>query len=324
MSSEVAVESSGLTSVCVIIVNWNSGDLLQRCLASVESQTLQPRRVLVFDNASVDGSLERARAGFPRVEFIASAENAGFARANNLCVQRCTDCDWIFLLNPDAFPAPDCLENLLAEARKAPDLDCFAPLILQEQAPDKIDSAGDCYRLSGIALHRLHGLPRTMAGEATEVFSPCAAAALYRRAAFVECGGFDESYFAYYEDVDLGFRMQLRGFRTMFTPGAVVHHVGGGTTGGGGNVHSVFHGQRNFIVTWFKDMPAALFWPGLPLHLWAILKGLARGVRYGQGILMLRATWLAFMSLPRYLAARQSVQSQRRISAASLKRVMAA
>lgn len=313
-----------MTSLAVIVVNWNAGKMLLRCLDAIMGQTMAPTRILVFDNASTDGSLNEARARYPVIETVVSAENVGFARANNACVNLCADCEWILLLNPDAFLAPDCLAVLSDAAEKSPQVDVFAPLVLQDHAPDLIDSAGDCYRLSGIALHRWRGLPRKVAQVDIEVFAATAAAGMYRRSAYLACGGFDESYFAYYEDVDLGFRLRLRGYHAKLVSAAVVRHVGGGTTGGSGNAHARYHGQRNLIVTYAKDMPATLFWIGLPLHIFVVLRGLVRGVMDGHGILTIKATIHALTAMPSTWIVRRAIQANRTVSVANLRRIMSA
>ena len=100
-----------------------------------------------------------------------------------------------------------------------------------------------------------------------EIFAPCAAAALYRRAAFLEAGGFDEHFFCYMEDVDLGFRLRLLGYRCGYAPAAIVHHVGSGTTGAR-SPFTVYHGHRNLVWTYVKNMPTPWFWLYLPCLLY--------------------------------------------------------
>lgn len=301
--------------VGVIIVNWNSGELLGRCLAALAAQTRVPERVIVIDNASADGSLEAARQTFPRFEYIQNTGNTGFAAANNQAVEHCADCAWICLLNPDAFPEPDWLENLVRASVDHPGVAVFASLILRDDSAKLIDSAGDCYLRTGVALHRLMGgnAEQAMNTKPGEVFSASAAAAMYRREAFVTAGGFDAAYFTFYEDVDLGFRMRLLGYRCLLVPGAVVRHVGGGTTGGSGSVLSMYYGQRNFILTFFKDMPSPLLWRYLPGHLVAIARGIARGFRHGCGGPMLRATGAALAALPDCLRRRRAIQGRRKV-----------
>lgn len=311
-----------MTAAALIIVNWNGGELLERCLRRVFAQTRRPDRVLVVDNASTDGSLQEAQAQFPSAEFVCNRINAGFARGNNLAVACCADCEWICLLNPDAFPDAQWLAKLLRAAADNPGYDCFASLILKDGRNETIDSAGDTYRKRGIALHRFHN--RILAETAADVrvpspvFSACAAAAMYRRSVFMEAGGFDESYFAFYEDVDLGFRFLLSGYKTLFVPDAVVYHRGGGTTGGEDSDAGAYYGQRNFILTYFKNMPSPILWRAMPAHLWAIVRGLARGFAHGRGLLLLKATFGAILQLPRCLHERMRIQSSRRISAKEL------
>ena len=137
------------------------------------------------------------------------------------------------LLNPDAFPEPDWLEALLVAAESNPGFDVFDSKLVNAGNPTVLDGAGDAYHLSGLAWRMGHGSPVPTSGEyEREVFSPCAAAALYRRSALSETGGFDEEYFCYVEDVDLGFRLRLAGHNAMYVLDAGVHHVGSATTGG--------------------------------------------------------------------------------------------
>lgn len=302
--------------IAVIIVNWHSGELMRECLTHLQRQTRSPDRVLVYNNDGND-ALEQAKSEFPFVEWLGDGTNVGFARANNLCAARLHDCEWVCLLNPDAFPEPDWLATLLRTARSQPQYDCLASLLLQQRDPDLIDSAGDEWRRNGIGLHRLQGRRTREAMNDLKsprpVFAACGAAAMYRRRVFLECGGFDETLFAFYEDVDLGARLRLAGHETLLVPDAVVHHAGGGATGGPGNPLAAYYGQRNFILTYVKDMPGYLFWLYLPSHLWAIARGIGRGCLDGRPWLLLKATGAALLRLPYCLRARRRVQAARRV-----------
>jgi GT2 family glycosyltransferase len=154
------------------------------------------------------------------------------------------------------------------------------------------------------------------------VFAPCAAAALYRRDALVKVGGFDESYFAYLEDVDLGFRLRLAGYRCLYVPDAVVRHVGSATTGGQRSDFSVYHGHRNLVWTYFKNMPWPLFWLYLPQHILLNFVSIVYFALRGQGRVILRAKWDALKGLPRILKERRRIQKSRRVSSSELRRVM--
>ena len=130
-----------------------------------------------------------------------------------------------------------------------------------------LDGTGDAYHMSGLVWRMGHGMPVSSdTGKDYEVFSPCAAVAFYRRSAMQKIGGFDEEYFCYVEDVDLGFRLRLAGFRCLYVPKSVAHHVGSGATGGQHSDFAAYHGHRNLVWTFVKDMPGILFWALLPLH----------------------------------------------------------
>jgi GT2 family glycosyltransferase len=268
-------------SVAAVVVNWNGGDDLRRSVQSLLSQTRHPERIILVDNASSDRSLAALASLSGSIEIVRLDRNTGFAAANNLAIRQVTDCEWIALLNPDAFAEPDCLAALLAAAAEHPEFSFFASRLLNSADPHVLDGAGDSYHLTGLARRRGHG--RSASGRyltAEEVFSSCAAAALYRRDALLEVGGFDESFFCYMEDVDLGFRLRLRGHRCLYVPTAVVHHVGSGTTGKNSDV-SIYYGHRNLVWTFFKNMPlpllAVLLLPHVLMNVFAVVWFVARG-----------------------------------------------
>lgn len=253
-------------SVAVIIVNWNAGELLVRCLSAVSRQTVQPKQIFVVDNASSDGSCDTVASHFPDVTLICLDQNTGFAAANNLAVQRADGCEWVALLNPDAFPESTWLEKLLTAAKNRPEYTFFGSRMLMADAPDRLDGVGDVYHVSGLVWREGHGM--LASGnflEEREIFSPCAAAALYRRDAFLDAGGFDEDYFCYIEDVDLGFRLRLLGHRCLYVPEAIVTHKGAALTGKASDF-SVYHGHRNLVWTYIKNFPKPWFWLYLPQH----------------------------------------------------------
>lgn len=297
-------------NVIVIIVNWNSQQLLARCLRHLELQTVPPARVLVVDNASSDDSLAGAEA-FKNVTVLKMSTNLGFAAGNNVGLAECTS-EFVALLNPDAFPEPDWLERLCAAAAVYPDVAAFGSRQMCQASPNVLDGIGDSYHMSGLMWRERHGMQQQTSDLVTrQIFSPCAAAALYRRQPLVEIGGFDEDYFCYVEDVDLGFRLRLAGHKAMYVPEAVVHHVGSATTGGQRSNFSVYHGHRNLVWTFVKNMPGALFWFLLPLHLLLNLGTVVWIVARGQAGVILRAKWDAVKGLPRAWAKRKQIQAGR-------------
>lgn len=307
----------------MVIVNWNGESFLDRCLAALLVQTVTPYAIILVDNASRDGSLEIVRR-FPSVRLISQEANTGFARGNNLVIDAASDeSEWIALINPDAFADPRWLEALLAAAESHPEFDVFGSKLVNAADSSLLDGTGDAYHISGLAWRTAHGVPVATLGESGgEIFSPCAAAALYRRSALLDVGGFDEDFFCYAEDVDLGFRLRLAGYRCLYVPQSVAHHVGSGTTGGQHSDFSVYHGHRNLVWMFVKDMPGLLFWMLLPLHVALNLVSIVWFALRGQGRVILRAKWDAVLGLPKMWRKRQQIQAARVASVGDIWRVL--
>jgi GT2 family glycosyltransferase len=311
-----------MTRVAVVIVNLNGGSLLARALDALAAQTLAPARVIVVDNASTDGSADGLEDRHPGTEVIRLRENVGFAAGNNVGVAAADGCEWVALLNPDAFPEPDWLATLVAAAEANPDFTFFGSRLLCADAPEELDGAGDILHVSGMAWRRYHGDPAAgTALEREEIFSPCAAAALYHRDAFIGVGGFDETYFCYFEDTDLSYRLRLAGHRCLYVPEAVVHHVGSAIAGVESDF-TVYHSFRNLVWTWVKNTPRPLFWLYLPQLV--LVQGLLLGAfaLRGRPGVILRAQRDALRGLPRVLRERRVIQEMRSVGSGDLRRVM--
>ncbi|MEM9496064.1 MAG: glycosyltransferase family 2 protein [Pseudomonadota bacterium] len=280
-------------AVSVIIVNYNAGASLARCLAHLSRQTDRNFSVTVVDNASTDDSIECAKASPQPFMLIEAGENIGFAAANNLAARKATG-KWLAFLNPDAYPADDWLAAFRVGAEKYPWADAFGSLQIMADAPEVIDGVGDVCSAFGITYRGAYGQPVSSAPGDGECFSPCAAAAFYRRETFVALGGFEERFFCYGEDVDLGFRLRLRGGRAVQLADAHVLHEGSGVTGRRSDF-TVYHGARNRIWLLYKNTPPALYGLTAPVRILgeALLAAKAlqtgtfpaywRGVRDGYG-----------------------------------------
>jgi GT2 family glycosyltransferase len=270
--------------------------------------------VILVDNGSIDGSIDNISGTYPGLQIHVErlSRNHGFAAANNIG-SRLARGRWLALLNTDAFPEPDWLENILSAGESSPGFSCFSSRQIQADHPEYLDGTGDAYHVSGIAWRRNIAYPSDQFGlKLEEVFSPCAAAALYLRDVFLEVGGFDEDFFSYFEDVDLGFRLRLRGYRTLYVPGAVVHHVGSATLGINSDF-SLYHTHRNLVLTFFKNMPLRLFLKYLPAHMMANLLYALYYTISGRGKIVWQAKWDAFCSLSLILKKRREIQKARRI-----------
>ena len=307
----------------LIIVNWNSWDILSRCLEKLQAQTFQHFNVLVIDNASDQAVPYGLLSRYSNITLIQNQSNLGFAAANNQAVALLDGSEWVVLLNPDAFPEPDWLQQLVGAAKENPGYSMFASRQLMEGNRHLLDGDGDVYHISGLAWREGHGTNKDKAThEPREVFSPCAAAALYRRDAFISVCGFDENFFCYVEDVDLGFRLRLMGHRCLLWPDAVVHHMGSATSGGQQGDFAVYHGHRNLIWAYVKNMPGWLFWACLPLHLAMNFVAICVFVWRGKGRVILRAKRDALWGLPKMWRMRKEIQRQRVASVGEIWRML--
>lgn len=253
-----------MTRALVCIVAFNSKQHWPELRAALEAQTYAAYRTIIVDNASRPEQ-RLSPADLPaNTELTQLEDNIGFAKANNLAA-RASDAEFFVTLNPDAFPAPDWLEKLVAAADASPQTAAFGSLQISALGPDKLDGAGDEYWFGGLPYRSLHNSPRTRDPGPGPTFSACAAAALYRHKVFQELGGFDEDFFCYCEDVDLGFRLRLQGHEIRQATGATVRHIGGGTAGAR-SAFAIFHGTRNRLWTFVRNMPGLWFYLLAPLH----------------------------------------------------------
>jgi GT2 family glycosyltransferase len=214
-------------AVAVVIPNWNTSEYLGACIASVEGETDVAIELLVIDNGSVDGSVDLLkRAG---VAHVGLAENVGFARAVNLAACR-TSAPLLLVLNADVVLKPGCLGTLVAAIEVDSTLAGVQPKIVSVddgEASVRIYSAGQGLTTAASAYEIGKGEPDGPAySQAREIFGVCGAVCLLRRELFTDLGGYDERYFAFYEDVDLNARARLAGWCFSYVPGAVAAHVG--------------------------------------------------------------------------------------------------
>jgi GT2 family glycosyltransferase len=213
--------------VSAVVVSYQQRDLLRSCLESLREAVRvveDGQEIIVVDNGSSDGSGDMMRKEFPEVRLIELPENAGFAGGVSVGIQHAKG-DWILCVNNDATVAPDAIEHLLHAAESGGDeIGSVAAQMVFADQPGIINSAGIVVDRLGVASDRLLGEP-VRASEQTpvEVFGTSAGAGLYRRSMLEEVP-FDETFFAYLEDVDVAWRARMRGWRCVYVPAAVVRH----------------------------------------------------------------------------------------------------
>ena len=262
--------------VSVIIVNYNAGARLEKCLAHLTAQTFDDFETIVVDNASSDGSAAAVARSERPARLIEAGANLGFAAANNLAANEARG-TWLAFLNPDAYAAPDWLAAFRRACDAYPDVAAFGSAQLDAADPSRLDGAGDVCHAFGLHYRGWFGWPTSSLPEDGECFSPCAAAAFYRRETFLALGGFDERFFCYAEDMDLGFRLRLTGGRAVQLKDARVYHEGSGVTGRASDF-AVYHGARNRLWMYYKNLPLTAFLCAAPFH---VAVNLALLIRWG-------------------------------------------
>lgn len=292
----------------VIVLNYNGRGWLEPCLQALERQSgAPPFEVLLADNGSEDGSVDLVATRFPFVRLILNRRNLGFAAGNNAAA-RAARGELLVFLNNDTVPAPDWLARLHAAHRAGAGALITSRIVLLDR-PDVVDSAGDGYLRAGGAFKHGHGASSAGFVESREVFGACGAAFLVPRETFERLGGFDESFFMVYEDVDLSYRARLAGYRCWYAADAVVCHAGSGTLGVASDT-AVYYGQRNLEWTWIKNTPGVLLMRTLPSHVAYSFAGLIHYARIGRGRAALRAKLDALKQLPAVLRSRRRIQSE--------------
>jgi GT2 family glycosyltransferase len=308
--------------VSVAVVAYQSGPSLAECLAALAAQTVGDFELVLVDNASSDGAAHAAAQDWPQAVFIPNTENLGFAAAVNQAA-RAARGRWLALLNPDAFPEPGWLAALLAAAQDHPQVRCFASRQLLAEDPGVLDGLGDVMSASGLAYRGgyMNKDPGDLA--AGEVFSACGGAMMIDRALFLEMGGLDERFFCYVEDVDLGYRLRLRGEPVVLAPKAVVRHEGGSSSGGPRSDFAVFHGTRNRVWVYIKNTPPLLFWLTLPYHVAITALLFASHAKRRELKTPLRGLVASLKGLPLALRMRRETQATRTVGSLEIARALA-
>ena len=311
---------SKTADAAILIVAYKSRATLPRVRAALNAQTLAASEILVLENGSPQGERVSAAELPEGARLIESETNDGFAGGNNRLARE-TDARWLVLLNPDAYPDPDWLEQLMAAAERYPHAALFGSTQRAYGEAGVLDGAGDLMHLAGVPYRGGYGRAMRPPPDG-EIFAPCAAAMMIRRDVFERLGGFDEDYFCYVEDVDLGYRALLSGERAIQVQSACVHHEGDASSGRR-SAFATYHGTRNRLWTVLKDTPALLLPLVLPLHAAITLLLWLSAARFGQFALFGQALRDALKEWPYLMEKRRAVQAGRTVSAWRVLRAMA-
>jgi GT2 family glycosyltransferase len=326
--------------IAVIVVNCDRRELLRACLGSLARQRGVEFEVIVVDNGSSDGSREMVSEEYGtaarlHARLIVNGENRGFCAANNQGIQA-TAAEHIALLNNDAEAEPDWLASLRRCFDGRPDVGMAASKVLVFEDPRRIDKAGHLIYPDGQNRGRGSGeVDRGQYDRMEEVLWPDGCAAMYRRQMLDSIGGFDEDFFAYADDAELGLRARIAGWKCLYTPEAVVRHHRGATLGVTSSRRLELI-ERNRVLLAAKLFPWSLLWLNGPYYLARISTGiLAAALGRGEigrfpGILgkmraataLLRGDFEALRLLPRMLRKRREIRKVAKLSPAEVRELI--
>jgi GT2 family glycosyltransferase len=312
--------------ISVVVLNWNGKEVAEKCLLSLQGQTYQPLEIIVVDNASTDGSAEAVRKGFPGIKLIVNKANLGFGGGNNVGIQAAQG-RYIMMLNNDTRLDSRCIEELKGSIERDDRYGACASKILLEYEDNLIDAAGIVVCPDGLSIGRGRLEKGNTYDEEAEVFFASDCACLYRREMLEDIGLYDEDFFAYADETDMGWRAQLAGWKCIYNPKAVVYHFHSASAG----TYSPFKAylvERNRIWVAIKSFPISLLIFGQFYTLWRYMLQ-AYGAFTGKGaagrftsdfsktelIKILMKVYLSlWKQLPLMLRKRKAIQKKKRIS----------
>lgn len=313
--------------ISIVIPNFNGREHLVSCIESLKRQTYRDFSVALVDNGSSDDSVQYTREQFPEGNVIEMGFNSGFARAVNEGIKysvKNLKSDLILLLNNDIELDPDFFEIIHNTISLHPDVSSVAVKMLNYYNRDIIDDCGDFIKAGGGSpLARGNGEKDTGQYDKEEyIFGACAGAAVFKSDVFERAGFFDEKFFAYYEDIDFSFRLQLLGYKCFYQPKAVCYHKRGGTSSIATHGFQTEMCERNLVLMRLKNYPLSIYLLYQPLFFVARVMRYYGFIKYHSFSIFLRAlkgylrgSFLLITKLPE----RFRIQKNRIVSAAYIR-----
>ncbi len=306
----------------LVLVNWNGARHLPVCFTALRQQTVRDFEIILVDNASRDNSLEVLARDFPEVKVIALKENLGFAGGSNVGICAAQG-EYIILLNNDTEVEAQWLEEVLAAFQRHPEAGSVASKMSLFDQRDKFHTTGDYYRIDGLPGNRgVWEVDRGQYDREEYVFSTCGGSAAYRRSVLDQIGLLDEDFFFSCEDVDLGWRAQLAGWRCVYAPKAVVYHKLKAT---GGGATASFYDGRNFLWLLAKNYPASLWKINrgvIVRRQWSLFSEAVRAWRGEAARARIRGMLAGVIGLPKMLRKRRAIHALRTVDDAYLRSIL--
>lgn len=287
-----------MNKITVVIPNYNGIEYLSDCLQALENQEPETPdfTVLVVDNGSTDGSVAQLAESRPAVKWILLPENTGFCHAVNVGIEA-SDTPYVILLNNDTKVKTGFIKSLYKAIEKDERIFSVSAKMLMWDKPELIDDAGDRYCVLGFAYSRGKGKKAESYNTPVDIFSACGGAAIYRKSVFEEIGLFDEAHFAYLEDLDIGYRARIYGYRNTYEPKAEVLHFGSASTGSRYNERKTQLASANNIYVVGKNMPLLQLLLNLPFLILGFTMKFLFFCRKRMGLLYLKGLWYGWKRL---------------------------
>ena len=284
-----------MNQITIVIPNYNGIKYMEECLNALRSQEADTPAflILVVDNGSTDGSEQLVEAKFPEVALLKLSENTGFCHAVNVGIRQ-AQTPYVILLNNDTKVEPGFVKALYEAICRDERIFSVSAKMLMWDNPELIDGAGERYCGLGWSYGRVKGRPETNYDTSVNIFSACGGAAIYRKGILDEIGLFDELHFAYLEDLDIGYRAQIWGYRNVYEPKARVLHYGSASTGSRYNAWKTRVAAANSIYVLWKNMPPLQLLWNLPFLFFGFFIKFLFFCRKRMGILYLKGLGKGF------------------------------
>lgn len=308
-------------AVSAVIPNYNGIAYLKKLLDSIYDQTMPFAEIIIVDDASDDQSAFFIKNHYPEVILLENKTNQGFSVSANKGI-RAASSRYVCLLNNDLYLSKTWLKNAVAVLHDTPNAAAAATNIMIDSNSPTVDSQGDDYFIIGCALKRNHlHTPTDTSDTIRRVFSACAAAAIYDKKILNTTGLFDESFGAYYEDVDLAFRINLAGYSIMYTPHAVSYHRLSASYGKK-NRERLFYSYRNEAIVFWSNMPVSLLLRyALLRFIFVILQSVVK-LFSGQFPVYLKAKSAVFLQISHIIRKRLQCRQLRVCSTTGLRELL--
>jgi len=319
-------DSAGDGSVAAVIINYNGGDALLKCIDSTRNQSHPSVQTVVVDNLSSDDSLQNARRQFPDVMFVENSHNAGWGVGCNAGIEA-TKSEFVALINNDAYLDRECIQHMVEGLRSGPDYGSCASRILLADDPTTIEAAGVAIFRDGSSFGRGRLRPAREYEVEEEIFCANDCCCLYRRSMIDEVGLYDPDFFIYCDETDVGWRHQLAGWKCIYAPKALAYHAHSRSAGSYTDFKA-YHVERNRIFLCLKyfpvrDLALSVLFAACRYLLQVRLSVSGKGalaeyrrdnsLQHGFGVLV-RAHWGALKKAPLMLRRRREFMSGRTLT----------